>query len=1010
MRLPAVILAVFLLGSAPALADGPGDVVRRYLTLAYEGRFDVLPKAPDARTEQFERQVRNVLRVRCIRPDAITVSVAGETAMNADVVIEKSERRGDWSAVDFVPLRLELVCDGERWLVAAVINRDEEFADRLLQARGEERERLLREQPPERVSKGLVRALYARVLAYLNTAAFDVAGDVIAFALRIAAGAGDRGGESLLLASDSYVHLGNAGRLTEQSLAIAETLGDPDILARAWYDRGRNIGVSRFAPGYSGKGAMYECFRKARLFAERAEDPTILVRILYSHANAAANSQADYLTARRLVDEALPIAREAGDSFGEMGLESVLTTIYLGQGDQERGLFHNARATEMAEKLKAFAHLILVVRSGCLLVDQGRYDEARAMFARVLTRNAAGEMKSLRPVPANVIGIGLRSMAKMEAQSGNLSEAECLNREAAHFHGGGPNVYLYELAPYFSKKGNERGALALSMASLAQRGLYPDQQAEALIAAGRAYQRVGRFRSGLQLALEAIELREEIDARIAGGEDQRALAARTTSEAYELAAELTLEAGDPIGALAFLERGRARVLTDILTNGRPGSMAEADSEAREQEAALDREVARISAELDHARDPKRIGELTEQLRLARDGRASFLDGLRARSERWNVTRQRIDAGAIRGLGTRLPPRTAAIEYFAAEHDLHIFVAGADGVAVRTRHVERKVLDERVSAFLDMLAHGDLRTEKAGRELYSLLIAPVEKDIAGAEALLVVPDGGLWRVPFAALVDRGGKFLVERRAIVYAPSVTAYASIAGSHRHRESRAVSLFAVGNPTKDAAESRIAASFYRSAGLGPLPDAEREVDAVRTLYHAARSVVLKRDQATEARTKAGLRDATIAHFATHAIFDDANPMYSKLMLARGPEAAEDGWLESWEVARLSLDADLVVLSACETARGRVGGGEGVVGLAWSFFLAGASSTVATQWKVASDSTARFMIAFHSALRAPAVTPALHKAQSLREAQLQFIHDPRTHHPFHWAPFVLLGDPAVTH
>jgi CHAT domain-containing protein len=112
--------------------------------------------------------------------------------------------------------------------------------------------------------------------------------------------------------------------------------------------------------------------------------------------------------------------------------------------------------------------------------------------------------------------------------------------------------------------------------------------------------------------------------------------------------------------------------------------------------------------------------------------------------------------------------------------------------------------------------------------------------------------------------------------------------------------------------------------------------------------------------------------------------------------------------VALLDLNADLVVLAACETARGGAGGGEGVVGLSWSFFLAGASSTLASQWKVASDSTAHFMIDFHRALRAPAADPALHKAQALRDAQLQSIRKKETAHPFHWAAFVLLGDPSV--
>ena len=613
-----------------------------------------------------------------------------------------------------------------------------------------------------------------------------------------------------------------------------------------------------------------------------------------------------------------------------------------------------------------------------------------------------------------------RCLAVIEAHDGTFSEAECLNREAATQNGHSLESYLFELAPHYASRGNHAAALASSLASLVHHELKTDQRAAALIRAGRAYRSMGFVDRGLAAALEAIALREEFDSKIAGDEQQRAIAARESSEAYELAAELSLDRGDSVEALALLERGRATVLTDIIEKGRPGSAVEMDAAVREQQSELDREVVRIRTELDRAQaaGAKTIGGLTDELNQARAVRASFVDGVRAKTERRDAVRRRIDAAEVTGLARRLPSRTVAVEYFIGEHELHIFVLdssvigneGDKSVIVRTKRMEPNVLNEHVNVFLERLASSDLRVEASGRDLYSLLIEPIEKDIAGAEALLIVPDESLWRVPFAALVDRRGRFLVESKTIFYAPSMIAWSSIAEANKRTGARQppVSLLAIANPTLDPAAGKAAASFYRSATLGPLPDAEHEVDVVRTLYGPRQSLVLKRQQATEALTKTALRDATVAHFATHAILDDVNPMYSRLMLARDGRAEEDGWLESWEVAGLDLDADLVVLSACETARGRVGGGEGVVGLSWSFFLAGASSTLATQWKVVSDSTAQFMIAFHRFFRAPAMNPALHKAQAVREAQLQCIRDKRTSHPFHWGPFVLLGDPSV--
>jgi CHAT domain-containing protein/tetratricopeptide (TPR) repeat protein len=1010
---------VFVSGALPARGDGPESVVRGFLALAYDGRFDELPKAPAARTERFERQVRNILRVRCIRADQVAISDVDERAeqvtLRADVALAKRDpqRSGDWSPVEIVPLRFELVRQGGTWVVAEVANLDEEHAERVLQASGEERERLLRARP-EGLSRGLARALYARSLAHLNTGAFKQAADASAMALQVAREVGDRGGEALALGAATYsAKHQDIESLSQESLAIAETAGDPDVLARVWYDRGRTIVRLGHLEAMVRTSGTLESYANARRLAERAEDPIILIRVLYSLANMAAH-QGDYLSARRYIDEGASLAREVGDETGEMAHETVLSTVYIEHGDLERGLFHHARATDMAEKLQAFSYPSLLVRWGCLLVDQGRYDEARAMFDRVLVRNETGMTTRMKSIPGNVMSSALRSMGRIEAASGNLSEAECLNREGALHQGGSSNRYLYELAPHYASRGNHAGALASSLASLTQSDLYPNDYVDALLYAGRAYQNMGIVDRGLAAALEVIEIREGLDSKIAGDERQKAIGANTTSQGYELAAELTLLAGDPVGALVLLERGRARVLTDTLDHGRPGSLAEIDADVRARQSALDREVARIVTELDRAQSASTgtTAGQTERLNQARAVRASFLDGVRARSERRDAARRQIDAAGVLGLAQRLPSRTVAVEYFIGEHELHIFLLGGalgdQGVTVRTKRVERKLLDERVSLFLEMLANGDLRFEALSRELYSLLIEPIEKDIAGADALLIVPDDSLWSVSFAALADRRGRFLVESKTLFYAPSMTAWASVAGAHKHPNARPVSLLAIANPTLDPAAGKVAASFYRNAILGPLPDAEHEVDALRTLYDRRQSLVLKREQATEARTKAALRGATVAHFATHAILDDANPMYSRLMLARDGQAVEDGWLESWEVARLELNADLVVLSACETARGRVGGGEGVVGLAWSFFLAGASSTLATQWKVASDTTAGFMIDFHRSLRAPATNPALHKAQAVREAQLRSIRNKRTSHPFHWAPFVLLGDPSV--
>ena len=170
----------------------------------------------------------------------------------------------------------------------------------------------------------------------------------------------------------------------------------------------------------------------------------------------------------------------------------------------------------------------------------------------------------------------------------------------------------------------------------------------------------------------------------------------------------------------------------------------------------------------------------------------------------------------------------------------------------------------------------------------------------------------------------------------------------------------------------------------------------------YGARSQVFIGAAAREDRLKAAAAEAGVLHIATHGVLNDAAPMYSHLALATNDEK-EDGLLEAWELMQLDLKADLAVLSACETARGRIGAGEGVIGLSWALFVAGVPSTLVSQWKVESSSTRDLMLGFHRGLRSK--TRPLTKAEALRQAVLSLLKNPRTDHPFYWAGFVLVGD-----
>ena len=150
------------------------------------------------------------------------------------------------------------------------------------------------------------------------------------------------------------------------------------------------------------------------------------------------------------------------------------------------------------------------------------------------------------------------------------------------------------------------------------------------------------------------------------------------------------------------------------------------------------------------------------------------------------------------------------------------------------------------------------------------------------------------------------------------------------------------------------------------------------------------------------------VLHFATHGLLDNRNPMFSYLTLAQtAGDPNEDGLLEAREILNMNLHAKLAVLSACQTARGRVGAGEGVIGISWALFVAGVPTTVASQWKVDSASTTSLMIDFHRRLTMRPANAKLKeaKAEALRQAALRLMRSERYRHPFYWAGFVMIGD-----
>ncbi|MEM7356980.1 MAG: CHAT domain-containing tetratricopeptide repeat protein, partial [Acidobacteriota bacterium] len=539
----------------------------------------------------------------------------------------------------------------------------------------------------------------------------------------------------------------------------------------------------------------------------------------------------------------------------------------------------------------------------------------------------------------------------------------------------------------------------------------------------------------------AVTVLEEQLRRLGGSRHAEAGFRARHRQIYDDALTAELAAGRPERAFHLLERSRARSLLAMLTERdldfardlSPALAAERRDLERRHRAAMDAALA--------SADPAQVERRRAASMRLREEQEGFEARLRRASPRFAALRYPAPHG-VAEVRQSLDPGTVLLAYHVVAAQTHLFVLTPEAglVASLTLSVGAQALRQQVDSYLDLLTRRrDPRSpffrylNAAGRELYDLLIAPAEATIEGSERLLIVADGALHRLPFAALVRPSGDYLVAWRPIHTVLSATLYEQL--GHRRsatdsatgeRPATVTRLAAFGDPHYPPwvrqGPGSIAEPRLRSAVRGglfdwqPLPHSRREVEGIAQLYDGENVRLHLGAAATEDAVRALDRRVERLHFAVHGHFDDRAPLNSALALTM-PEALDggrhNGLLQAWEIFdSVRLEADLVVLSACSTALGQERGGEGLVGLVHAFHYAGARSLLASLWNVDDRITAELMIRFHRHLRS-----GLAKDEALRAAQLELVAGPigivgedgerateDVSAPFYWAAFELLG------
>ena len=346
---------------------------------------------------------------------------------------------------------------------------------------------------------------------------------------------------------------------------------------------------------------------------------------------------------------------------------------------------------------------------------------------------------------------------------------------------------------------------------------------------------------------------------------------------------------------------------------------------------------------------------------------------------------------------QIPPTMNLLEFTCLPDRLLVFGISANGFTHSQYVISFPQFEKKVRDFLRALSEppqvGSNQAKALAAELYQILIEPLEPFLGNTETICVVPDKVLHHLPFAALFSvRQQKYLIEDHALITAPSASVFLlCLERARRYQSDKNERVLAVGNPRFDP---------IAYPQLSDLTAAVHEANEVASNY--SRHQVLTGERATEEAIKAGLKQASIIHLATHGIIDERSWANSRLALAK-PAAnnGEDGALRAYEIAQMQLPITrLVVLSACQSGVERFYRGEGMIGLGRAFLVAGVPTVVASFWTVDSEITATLMTNFHRELKNHSTSEAL------RLAQLTQLQDTNLQHrnPYYWAAFSTIG------
>ena len=497
---------------------------------------------------------------------------------------------------------------------------------------------------------------------------------------------------------------------------------------------------------------------------------------------------------------------------------------------------------------------------------------------------------------------------------------------------------------------------------------------------------------------------------------------------YKSIIGLLTKMGRYVEAFEYVERSKAQTLLEVLAGRDPSLNEMIDPDLLETRKTVEKRIETLNRRLvqdspEIIDDKKGIG-LNDSLKMVRIEHQDLL-----RQIELNRTAYKKSSGSSRTLTLRdiqqrvlsSEDRPILVEYLVDNDCTHVWVVGQNTLDYYTIEIKENELKDMIHELRQPFL--DLRQKKIytltnlpynlklAHELYTLLFQPIETYLRECDHVIIVPDNILHTVPFGALVTEidstksendlffsryeRARYLIEKYSMSYAHSGSVLDPISRKPKNENRITGQLLAFGAPGFGASEGEW--------GFEPLPATEYEVEGISEVLGSSVCEIHLGKSAREGLLKTKAGQFNYLHLATHSVLEDSDPLYSKIVFALDDDPQEDGFLETYEIFDLNLNAELVVLSSCETGLGKLSRGEGLIGLTRAFMYAGAPSVLASLWSVGNPTT-KLMTSLYQNM-----TAGKTKAEALRQAQIKILHSRDAAmsyaHPFFWAPFVLVGD-----